>query len=315
MPQYAGVAASGGYLFNSVLSKKMRTIAQPMLKARQFVRAEPGYGLHKGSTILFDRVGNVSPQSSSINELQTMPEGNVAYSQGSVVVNEFGISLPWTGKLEALSEFDVSDLSQVALKNDMAKTLDSQVITELLTAQVCHIPTGTPAAPTITADTDGTPSTAATRDVQGSDIIDMIELAKGTYLMPPYDGEFYVFLSSVGFMTKLRKDADITDAAKYGEPDRLFSGEVMSYMGARFVETSNSTLPNTLGSGSFKGTAVMLGEDPIVEGVAVAPEFRQKIAWDFGRNPGLAWYSIQGWSLTYDSSTNGEIRVIRFTSS
>lgn len=314
--QYAGDSSSGGYLFNSVLSSKMRTAAQPMLKARQFVRKEPGFGLHKGQTLLFDRVGNIAQTGDrKINELQLTPEGSVAFSQGSLTVDEYGILLPWTGKLEALSEFDVSDLTQNALKNDMAKTLDSAVITELITAYYCAIPTGTAGAPEITWDTDGTPSTAATRHAQGSDIIDMVERAKGTLFMPPYDGEFYVMLSSVGFMTQMRKDADVTDAAKYGEPDRLFSGEVGSYMGVRFIETSNSTLPNTLGSGNYKGSSVLIGEDPIVEGVSVGEEFRQKIAWDIGRNPGLAWYAIMGWSLTWDSATAGEVRVIRFTSS
>lgn len=313
--QYAGSNAAGGFLFSQKLSSKMRVAAQPLLKARQFVRQEPGYGLHKGQTMLFDRVGNISPSGGSINELQTMPEGVVAFSQGQLTVNEYGISLPWTGKLDALAEFDVNDITQVSLKNDMAKTMDGNVITELLTAQVCAIPTGTAGNPSLTFDTDGTPSTAATRHVQGSDIIDLVEQAKGTYLVPPYDGEFYVMLASVGHMTQLRKDADVTDAAKYGEPERLFTGEVLSYQGVRFVETSSTLLPNVLGSGSFKGSAIFIGEDPIVEGVAVGEEFRQKIAWDYGRNPGLAWYAIAGWSLTWDSSTNGEIRVIRVTSS
>lgn len=315
MPQYAGSSAQGGYLFSSKLSAKMRHAAQPLLKARQFTRQEPGFGLHKGQTLLFDRVGNISPSGGTINELSTMPEGAVTFGQGSLTVDEYGISLPWTGKLDALSEFDVGDVVQVSLKNDMAKTLDSATITELLTAQVCAIPTGTSGAPALTWDTDGTPSTAATRHIQGSDIIDLVETAKGTYYMPPYDGEFYVGLMSVGAMTMLRKDADVTDAAKYGEPDRLFTGEVGSYMGVRFVETSNSTLPNTLGSGSYKGSFVVIGEDPIVEGVSIGEEFRQKIAWDYGRNPGLAWYAILGWSLTWDSNTAGEVRVIRGTSS
>lgn len=313
--QYAGNSAAGGYLFNTQLSKKMRAIAQPMLKARQFVRPESAIGLHKGQTANFDRRGNVSPSSGPINELQTMPEGDMAFSQGSVTVNEYGISLPWTGKLDSLSEFDVGDQAQMGLKDDQVKTIDSAVITELLTAQVCGIPVGTSANPSITWDTDGTPSTAATRNVQGSDIVDIVEKARGTYLMPGYEGEDYAVLASVGFMTMLRKDADVREAQKFGNPEQLFSGEVMRYMGCRFIETNSTTLPNTLGSGSYKGSAVVIGDDPIVEGVSVAEEFRQKIAWDYGRNPGLAWYAILGWSLTWDSSTNGEIRVIRVTSS
>jgi len=300
--------ASGGYLANDVLSKKMRHVSQPMMRARQFVRKEPGYGKNKGDTLLFDRISNVATQGTTISELSKMPETSFTISQGSVVVNEFGNSIPWTGKLEALSEFSVNNIVLQALKNDMAKALDLAAMTELQTCQVKYACTGTEAAPESTFDTDGTQSTAFTRDAQAFDVKEIVDYLKGTLFATPFDGENYICIASVGFARALKDDADWEDSAKYGDPERLFSGEVGRYYGCRFVEETN--VLNSLVDTSYKGEAVFFGADPMVEAVAVAEEMRAKIPTDYGRDKGLAWYFLGNWSLTYDTATAGEAKIV-----
>ena len=88
------VSADGGYLANDVLSKKIRSVAQPTMKFRQFTRIEPGLGKGKGDTIKFDRVSNVAVAGRKITEFETMPETKVAVTRGSVVIDEYGNSIP-----------------------------------------------------------------------------------------------------------------------------------------------------------------------------------------------------------------------------
>lgn len=95
---------------------------------------------------------------------------------------------------------------------------------------------------------------------------------------------------------------------KYGDPERLFAGEVGRYYGCRFVEEAN-VLSSTCNT-SYKGEAIFLAADPLVEAVAVAEEIRAKIPTDFGRDKGLAWYFLGNWGLTYDTATAGEAKVI-----
>lgn len=304
---------SGGYLANDVLSKKLRHNSQPMMRARQFVRKEAGYGKNKGDTLLFDRIANVATAGSTIAELEKMPETNFAITQGSVVVSEYGNSVPWTGKLESLSEFSVNNIVLQALKNDMAKVLDAAAMTELQTCKIKYIPTGVEAVPTSTWDTDGTVSTAATRDIQAFDVKEVIDYFKGTLFAQPFDGENFVCIASVGFARALKDDPDWEDASKYGDPERLFSGEVGRYYGCRFVEDTN-TLDSTIGSTAYKGEAIFLANDPLIEAVACAEEMRSKIPTDYGRDRGLAWYFLGNWSLTYDTATAGEAKVIHCTS-
>jgi len=242
-----------------------------------------------------------------------MPETSVTISQGSLVVNEFGNSIPWTGKLEELAEFDVENIWMRALRDDAAKTLDGAAGDEFQLLQVKYTPTGTDAAPTSTFDTDGTVSTAATRSIAAVDVKNIVDQMKSPFLVPMYDGENYLAVISVKFGRRLKDDPDWEDAAKYGDPDRLFSGEIGRYYGVRFVEESN-VLANALGTTTFEAEAVFLGSDAVIEGIVVPLEMRAKIPTDYGRDKGLAWYFLGGWKVTYASSTNGEIRGVHVTS-
>lgn len=308
-----GVSADGGFLANPSISEKFRHSAQPMMRFRQFVRPEPGFGKKKGDTLLFDRAGNASPAGRRISELEKMPEAGVTLSQGSLVVDEYGNSIPWTGKLETLSEFDVENIWLRALRDDAAKILDDAVGDEFKTTSVLYAPTGTDAAPTGTFDTAPPMGTAATRSIAAFDVKEIVDDLKSTRLAPFYDGENYMAVISVKFGRRLKDDPDWEDAAKYGDPDRLFSGEVGRYYGVRFVEETNS-LANALGTTTFQGEAVFFGSDPVVEGIVVPLEMRAKIPTDYGRDKGLAWYFLGGWEITFSTAAAGEARITYVTS-
>jgi len=303
----------GGFLANPRLSARIRHAAQPMMRFRQFIRPEPGYGAHKSDKVLFDRISNVAVGGGTISELSKMPEDSVSITQGTVTVNEYGNSIPFTGKLDQLSEFNVDNILQKALMNDMAKVLDRAVGQVFQACQVKATPTGTTAAPTTTFDEDGTISTAATRDLQSFDVKEVVDRMKSVYFTPKYDGENYICITSVGGARALKDDPDWEDAAKYGEPERLFAGEIGRYYGVRFVEEAN-VLSNTMGTSGFKGEQIYFGEDPAVEGVAVPEELRVKIPQDYGRDQGIAWYSLLGWALTFSTANAGEAKVVQMTS-
>jgi len=314
MPQQKwSVSADGGFLANPRISEKLRYASQPLMKFRQFVRPEPGFGKKKGDTLLFDRISNVAAAGRIISELEKMPETNVSISQGSLVIDEYGNSIPWTGKLEDLAEFDVENIWLRTLRDDAAKTLDGAVGDEFQTAQVKYTPTGTDALPTSVFDTDGTVSTAALRHIQAFDVKEIVDQMKSVYFVPFYDGENYMAIVSVKFGRKLKDDPDWEDAAKYGDPERLFSGEIGRYYGVRFVEETN-VLANLMGGSAFNGEAIFLGQDPVIEGIVVPLEMRAKIPTDYGRDKGLAWYFMGGWQVTYASALAGEIKMVHVTS-
>jgi N4-gp56 family major capsid protein len=288
------------------------------MKFRQFVRPEPGYGKNKGDKILFDKISNVGTAGSTISELNAMPETSVIISQGEVAVDEYGNSVPYTGKLEALSEFSVDNIVTKSLKDDQAKAIDTAIGTEFKTCKVKYTPTGTADNPTGTFDTDGAVSTTATRNCETYDVKAIVDYMKSTLYVPKFSGTvkdgYYVCIASVGFLRCIKDDDDFIEAVKYGRPEDLFYGEVGIYEGVRFIEQVNN-MGDTIGAAAtYKGEALFFGDDPIVEGVAIAPEIRAKIPTDYGRSKGVAWYAILGYSLTWDTATAGEARIVHVTS-
>ena len=312
--QLWGASATGGYLANPKLSRTLRHAAQPMMKWRQFVRAEAGYGKGKGESILFDRVSNVGTSGSTISELARIPETNVTLTQGSVAVAEYGNSIPWTGKLETLSEFSVDSLVTVALRNDMAKVLDQAVHDEFVTCQIKMVPTGTTSNPSTNTATGGTAGAAATRDILPWDIKEAADYLEDQVHAEKYDGENYIAIGRTAGLRKLFDSTEFTDAAKYGDPERLFAGEVGRFYHTRIIKETNASRRTLSAASSYNGELVVFGSDPVVEGVAQPEEIRAKIPEDYGRSKGIAWYAMLGWSLSYDTATDGEAKVIQVCS-
>jgi N4-gp56 family major capsid protein len=304
------VAEEGGYLANPRLSKQIRRVALPEYKFRQFARVEKAFGKNKGDKIIWNRVSRVLTPGRAISEDETVPETKIKISRGELVVTEYANSIPWTGKLEALAEWDPENLALQALKDDQVATIDAEVAKAFKKAKVKYVPTGTADAPTGEFITDDNLSTA-TRNVSLFDVKKIRDYMYGTLHVPPYDGENYICLGSVSFCRAIKDDLE--EVAKYAAPDRIFSGEIGRYEKIRFIEVPEN-LSNVLGSTNFAGEALIFGEDPVIEGVAIPEEVRAKLATDFGRDKGIAWYAILGWEIVWETANPGEARIVHITS-
>ena len=269
------------------------------------------------------RAGNTDEESesSAINELDRIPTLSVAVTPKLITVNEWGRAIPFTGKIETLSEVDVeSNVYLKALRNHMAKTIDRQVATAFKTSDICAIPIA--ATNSITWDVDGTPSTTATSNINAKMFKDIVDgMKQGIFgantgrPIPFYDGESYVCIASTTFLRGLKDDADYEVAAKYAHPEDLYLGEIGRFYNVRFVESNHgNALDGTVGSGSILGEAIIFGEDPVREVVAIPEEIRSKLPEDYGRDKGLAWYAMLGWGKVWDFSTDSEEHIIRITS-
>jgi N4-gp56 family major capsid protein len=307
------VNALGGYLANPVLSRQVRHAASLIMKFRQFVRPEPGYGKGKGDTILVDRITQVATSGGKLVENVRIPESNVSISQQTINVYEYGNAIPYSGKLEALSEFSVDNLWTKALRDDMNEVLDKDCATEFQAAKIKYTPTGSVSTPSGTFDTDGTISTAATRDILGYDIKELVLYLGQTLKCPKYDADNYICICPMDFTSALLADEEIKKDFRYGDPKRLMNGEVGTWNKVRFVEETN-VLSSTLGSTSYRSEAVIFGEDPVVEGVAVPGEIRSKMPEDYGRSKGVAWYALMGFKIVWDTAFARQARIIHVTS-
>jgi hypothetical protein len=315
------VSADGGYLANKPLSSKLRYVNTSQYIFRQFTRPEPGFGKQRGESIDFDKISMAATLGGQIGEFQDIPETKFSITKDNLQVTEWGNSIPWTGKLETLSEFNPNQPVQKVVLNDEKNVIDNAVATEMKLSKLCYIPTG---AATQTWDVDGTASTTGTTNFNYFHLKEMVDAAEtglfgsgntGKIIPKMSDGKYVVVLS-VKAKRGLFDDPEFQEAAKFSYPRKLLNGEIMeeTVYGCRFVITDNSTaLSNAKGSNSI-GEALLLGDDSIIEGVALKEELRYKLAVKYGRDKGLAWYAILGFKKPWDYVTDGEEHIIRFTS-
>jgi N4-gp56 family major capsid protein len=315
------MAADGGHFANKPLSSKLRYVNTSQYVFRQFTRPEPGYGKQRGESIDFDKVSMAETQGGVIGEFQDIPETKFSITKDNLQVTEYGNSIPWTGKLETLSEFNPNQPVQKVIMNDQKKVLDEAVATEMKTSKLCYIATG---AATQTWDVDGTASTTATTNFNYFHLKEMVDAAEmGIFgsgntgkIIPKFPDGKYVVILSIKAKRGLFDDPEFQEAAKFSYPRKLFNGEIMeeTVYNCRFVICDNSSaLSNAKGSNSI-GEALLIGDDSIIEGVALKEELRYKLAVKYGRDKGLAWYAILGFKKPWDYVTDGEEHIIRYTS-
>ena len=297
----------GGYFTLPKLSKELRFATQPLLKFRQFVGVKEAFGKNRGDTVEFDKVSNISAQGGTLNETATIPENNFTISKGTIVITEYGNSIPFTGKLEALSEFSVDNAITKTLRNDMAKVLDKAAADQFKASDAKYTClTSTSGTLALTGTAAGTAG-ANLNAYHVKQIADTMKKAN----IEKYDGENYICIASVNAIRGLKDDSKWEDAAKYGDPERLFSGEVGRYYGVRFIEENNA-LSNILGA--QYGEAVFFGADAVMEGIAIPEEVRAKTPTDYGRSKGLAWYFLGGFKKIWDYTDDGEYHIVHITS-
>lgn len=312
--QYYSVSTLGGNWTLPYLSEKLRNVAQPILRFRQFCDVREAIGRQRGDTFEFAKAGNVATAGGTLTETSTIPETNFVTNHGTCVINEYGNAVPFTEKLNALGQFLVEPVTEQKLRDDMAKVLDSAAGAQFAATDYVAVCVSTAS---VNLATNGTASASATADLNSYAVRYLVDYMKKNNV-PKYDGRDYVCIASTQALSGLHADSAAggwQDASKYTESfaRNIFDGEVGRFYGCRFVEETGY-LSNAIGNGSTHGQAVIFGADNVIEAVAIPEEIRVKQPQDFGRDRGLAWYALLGFKIVWSKSTDSEQHIIFVTS-
>ena len=291
----------GGYMWSPNLSRKLRTALQPMIRFRQFCDAKEAFGLGIGDKFNWNKYSDVDTAGGELAESSTMPETQFNISQSTLTITEYGNSVPFTKKLDDLSEQPVTEIIHKVLKNDARKALDrvpyNQFNRSLLRA------TSTSAV-AYTLTTNGVPAGAHTNELT-SDHVKKIadELAERN--VPTFDGNNYMAVFRPRALRTFKDDLE--DIHKY-TPEGwhvVINGEKGRYEGIRFVEQTNIAAARF----AVSDRGFFFGSDTVVEAVAIPEEVRGKIPTDYGRSRGIAWYAELGFGLVHDELAQQRIIV------
>jgi N4-gp56 family major capsid protein len=312
--QVYSVSTLGGNWSQPYLSERLRHVAQPMFRFRQLVDVKEAIGKQRGDTWLFDKAGNVATQGGTLVETNTIPETNFITNQGTGQIFEYGNSIPFTQKLMNLAQFQLEPVTEQKLRDDMVKTLESACGGQYVATDFVAVQT---ASGSVIFTTNGTATASAAVDLSGTNVRQIVDFMKKK-LIPKYDGRNYVCIASVQALSGMHSDTSTggwVDVSKYTVQfsTNIFNGEVGNYYMTRFVEETGY-LSNTIGSSTAHGQAIFFGSDIVYEAVAVPEEIRVKIPTDFGRDQGLAWYSLLGFKIVWSFATDSEQHLVYVTS-
>lgn len=313
MFQWQYDAPTGTYK-NHQMSSSLRMASIAECKFMQFVKPEAGYGKKKGESITITRVSNISqPTSGQLSESNRIPEDEVSLSTVAITVAEWGRAVPYTSLAQDLGKFDLNNVIQKKLRDQMALVMDKAAAAAFKTAKVKAIPTG---VAELTMDTDGTASSQAVANLNVYHVEQIRDYMFSTLNIPAYEGEDYIGLVSTKAKRGIMNDPKWEEWHKYTSPDMKFKGELGKLENIRFIEINNTnSLSGSLGSGSVLGEAIFFGDDAVAMAVAQDPELRAAIPQDFGRAQSVAWYGILNYGLIWDTANAGEAKVVHVTSS
>lgn len=306
-----------GYLTNNKLNKMFQTQAQPLLRFRQFVALKEAFGKNSGETVNWLKVANVTDFGGKLTETNTMHETKQALTWGTLTVDEYGNSIPFSFKVESLSEFDLKEIIREGLLDDAVKCIDGEVERQFNATPLRYVGTATGG---YALTTDGT-ATATNTSVLNSYHVRKMRLELEKRNVPTWDGD-YACVASLEACESL--EGAMESVFQYTEIGikKIFNGEIGRLHGVRFIKdgfasrfvydstAKTATAKSWTGNNSLD--AYMFGRPTVREAIVVPEEIRMKVTTDYGRSKGLGWYGLFGWNIERDDEPNA--RIIKWDS-
>lgn len=327
--QVWAVNSYGGYLYSRQLSNVLRGAVQPLTKFRQFcdVHDASQQGKRKGDTFTWDVYSDVATPGGVLVETNTVPETNFTITQGTLTVTELANSVPFSGKLDNLSKFPVTQIIDKVLKNDCVKSLDRLSWTQFNQTLLRAIPTGGTSTSSVTLYTNGTvtgTNSVAYSNVHAKSIVDQMKERN----IPGYLADDYYALAWPTTLRTFKNNLETIHQYSSTGLQLIMNGEIGRYENTRYVEQTNIAKGiGTTGIAASNGGDMepwtnglsdwifFFGNDTCAEAVAVPEEMRGKIPSDYGRSKGVAYYYLGGFGIVHNATQAvGDVRIVKWDS-
>ncbi len=301
-----------GVHYSPKLSKSLRYSAQPMLKFRKFTEMKDAFGKEPGDTFNWDKVANLGTHGHQLTETSTMPVSSQAITKGTLTITEYGNSIPFSFKLEKLSQFDLESIIERGLRDDMVKVLDAAAHAEFNATPLRFVGTATDGH---ALTTNGTATATNTSVLNERHIRKMAFELESRNVQGPY-----IYVGSLEAIEGFK--GAMVAVQQYSELgyEKISSDEVGMVHGIRVFKENNATrniydlTASSSGSvtakawpGTLSLEGFMFGGNPVIEAVSVPEQVRAKEVTDYGRSKGLGWYWLGGFEIEWSDASQAKI--------
>lgn len=224
-----------------------------------------------------------------------MTDTSIVIGSASISLAEYGNAVTWEGFFDRIyTDLQFKETTQRELAYDFARSMDRLIKaqhdaygTRLIAASAgsCYVGTLTAGAGSASGVALGTYHIQRAYDW----------LVKKS--VPKIDG-YYHFVGHPQAYTGLKEAGLLTNAAQYSpgpvQESLLFKNEVGRAFGFRFFESVNAST----GAGGSNATCYAFGGPSVAMGIGLPMEIRVEPDKDkdFGRNHGIAWYGVYGFT-------------------
>jgi N4-gp56 family major capsid protein len=275
------------------------------VKYRQFADArDAGVAKNKGDIFHWNIYSDIQTQGGQILESAVVPESNFEITQGQLTITEFANSVPFTSKLDDLSEHSVKEIINQVLKNDAKKAFDNEAYVQFNASPLVVTPIAGTSLTDVVLSTTGVPAAANDAPLTKAHVRAIVNLMKERNI-PAYTDDDYF---SIGHPSTYEPFAIELEAIhQYVESGhrKIMNGEKGRYNNVRFIEQTHIAKENWASGKSNQ--AHFFGSDTVVEGIAVPEQLRGKIPTDFGRSKGIAWYYLGGFGIVHTDPVQARI--------
>jgi hypothetical protein len=242
-------------------------------------------------------------------------------------MSERGFAIPYSEALESLAEVSVRQPIMKVLKNDARNDIECLVHAEFNKTPFRVAATATGDAVTLT--TNSTATLTVSQQISRTNFKSVIDLMKGRDV-PYYTDSDYYMIARPGGLRGLKDGIETIHQYTETGLEMIMNGEIGRYEECRIVEqtaipaggaadsTTFDAFTNTADAWNAAAApdwAFFFGADTVCEAAHTPEEIRAKIADDYGRSKGIAWYALLGYGITHNSSsTLANVRIFKFDS-
>jgi N4-gp56 family major capsid protein len=253
--------------FRVIYSAELEYTSRPTLIYAQptFVEHKNDFAGQKGSTVVWTVYQNLPPSIRPLIEDQDVSGMALADFQVSLTIQEYGMAIGTTEKLDLLSYHGpISNLVRTMLAPQQGLTLDILARNAMIDPQKATYRSfaggvanrAALAVPTYLTDGSGRINVA--HSAMTPAIVKAAAYNLSTRRIPP-SGEGYIAIIHPAITYDLKSDPFWIDVQKYTRPDVIFNGEVGKLHGVRFIEGHNARLPN---GGATTAQTTLAGDVP-----------------------------------------------------
>lgn len=311
----------GGFMYADELSEVLRLEVLPAVKFRQFCDAKDATekGLNMGDQYNWNVYSRVAKRGRKLDEDETMPTTKYTITQQSLTIDEYGNTVPYTGKLDNLSKQPVTEVIQKVLKIDAKETLDGAAHGQFNLTPLTVTPTSGTSTSSVVFEEGGC---TITNDVamRKAHVRAIVLGMKERNIAPYANDDYYCIAWPSTFLTFKN---DLEAISQYVETGfrHIMNGEIGRYESTRFVEQTHIPKGGAVDSTTWdydtadtwtngeSDWAFFMGSDTVAEAVVIPEEIRGRIPTDLGRSRGIGWYYLGGFGIVH--GPNGDAKNAR----